>query len=248
MLVRMSSSTRRPGGTSQAKYDALTRSWRRRNRKLVLAVGAICGSVIIGSFAVAKAWPALAWIAGVFGGAALCFFLVARLSPPGWIENWQAGAWGEEATAAALAPLEAEGWVVTHDLPARQGNIDHLVVGRGGVFLLDSKRLGGSVSVSDGRVTVHRFDDPSLTYNHPGAEHLMALAKETHDRVLSASRLNVWVAPVMVLWADFPKRATEDRCFFVHGDELADWLRNQPTQIADNRIQQVSTMVLRALT
>ena len=203
--------------------------------------------MIAGSFAIATVWPSLAWIAGVFGGAAFCFNLFARMSPPGWIENWQTGAWGEEATAAALAPLEAEGWMVTHDLSAHHGNIDHLVVGRGGVFLLDSKRLSGTVTVSDGRVTVQRFDNPALGYTHPGAGHAMALAKETHDRVLAASRLNVWVMPVMVLWADFPQGVTEDRCIFVHGDRLADWLRTRPSRISADRIEQVWEMVIRAL-
>lgn len=211
-------------------------------------MGSICGAVIIASGVVAKAWPTFAWVSGVFAGAALCFYLFARLSPPGWIENWQAGAWGEESTARALAPLEAEGWIVTHDLPAGRGNIDHLVVGRGGVFLLDSKRISGSVTVDGEDVTVRRLDDPSLTYSHPGVGHLKGLAKQVHDRVLAASRLNVWVVPVMVLWADFPQREAGDRCTFVHGDELADWLRAQPVQISDDRIQQVSAMVLRALT
>lgn len=243
----MSSPVGKPGGSSQAQYDALTRSWRRRNRKLFLAVAAICGSVIVGSFAIATIWPLLAWIAGVFAGAALCFYLFARMSPPGWIENWQVGAWGEEATAAALAPLKTEGWVVTHDLPAHHGNIDHLVVGPSGVFLLDSKRINGTVTVSEGRVSVQRLDNPTLGYTHPGAGHVIALAKEAHDRVLAASRLNVWVMPVMVLWADFPQGVTEDRCTFVHGDRVADWLRAQPVKISADRIEQVSEMAIRAL-
>lgn len=243
----MSSPVGKPGGSSQAQYDALTRSWRRRNRKLFLAVGAVCVSVIVGSFAIATTWPSLAWIAGVFAGAALCFYFFARMSPPGWIENWQAGAWGEVATAAALAPLEAEGWIVTHDLPAHHGNIDHLVVGRGGVFLLDSKRISGKVTVTEGRVTVQRLDNPTLGYTHPGAGQVIALAKETHDRVLAASRLNVWIVPVMVIWADFPEGVTEDRCTFVHGDRVTDWLRAQPVKISADRIEQVSEMVHRAL-
>ena len=49
------------------------------------------------------------------------------------------------ATAKALRGLEDEGWIVMHDLPAGRGNIDHILVGPGGVFLLDSKRLDGSV-------------------------------------------------------------------------------------------------------
>lgn len=180
-------------------------------------------------------------------GAALCFYLFARMSPPGWIENWQAGAWGEEATAAALAPLEAEGWISDARPACTPGQIDHLVVGRGGVFLLDSKRINGTVTVSEGRVTVQRLDNPALGYTHPGPGHVIAQAKETHDRVLTASRLNVWIAPVMVLWANFPQGVTDDRCTFVHGDRVAEWQRAQPVKISEDRIEQVSEMVIRAL-
>ncbi|WP_338325265.1 nuclease-related domain-containing protein [Pedococcus bigeumensis] len=81
------------------------------------------------------------------------------------------GVWGERATANALRALEREGWVVLHDLPAGRGNVDHIAIGPGGVFLLDSKRLGGSASVDDGILTVERFGDSDLTYTHPGPGH-----------------------------------------------------------------------------
>lgn len=196
----MSGEVRQAGRSSQEKYDDLTRAWRRRNRKALFAVGGICAAALGASVVAALTWPSIAWVCGFFGGSAFCFWMVARWSPPGWIENWQAGAWGEEATAKVLAPLENEGWIVLHDLPARRGDIDHLVVGREGVFLLDSKRLGGSVTVSEGKATVRRFNDPTIDYSHPGVGHLMNLARRTHDLVFAESRLRIWVAPVMVLW------------------------------------------------
>lgn len=231
------------GRSSQRKYDDLLRSWRRRQRKLFAIVGAICLCVVVASFIAAERWPAGAWISGVFGGAALAFWMFARLSPPAWIENWQTGAWGEQATAKELAPLEGEGWIVLHDLAAERGNIDHIVVGVGGVFLLDSKRLGGEVSVDDGDVTVRRLDDRDLSYRHLGPNHLLGLARQTHDRVLAVSRINTWVSPVMVLWAEFPQRVVDDRCAYVHDEELAAWLRSRPPKIAAGRVQQVAEAV-----
>jgi hypothetical protein len=40
-----------------------------------------------------------------------------------------------------LAPLERHGWAVLHDLavPDSAANIDHLAIGPGGVFVIDSK-------------------------------------------------------------------------------------------------------------
>jgi hypothetical protein len=237
-----------PGRSSQLKYDLLTKAWRRRNRRLFVVVGVLCGAILAASALAGWAWPGQRWTAGFIGGAASAFFILLRLSPPGWIENWQQGAWGEEATAKILHPLEKEGWVVLNDLPANRGNLDHIVIGPGGVFLLDSKRLSGSVSVDPDGVTVHRFGDPDLSYRHPGGGHLRALARETHDRVLQKTRIHQWVTPIMVIWAEFPQRIAEhEGCQYMHGDELADWLRAQPTAIADNRIAQVVAAVTSSL-
>lgn len=67
-------------------------------------------------------------------------------------ERYERGADGEHATAEALAPLEAQGWVARHDVawPARpRANIDHVVIGPGGVYVIDSKNWSGDVEVRD---------------------------------------------------------------------------------------------------
>ncbi len=65
-------------------------------------------------------------------------------------EKWERGADGEAATAAALDALKAHGWTTFHDVrwPGRQrANIDHVAVGPGGVFVIDSKNWSGDVRV-----------------------------------------------------------------------------------------------------
>ena len=57
-------------------------------------------------------------------------------------------------TERELRSVERQGWVVAHDLQGRFGNVDHLVVGPGGVYLLDSKNWSGEVSVANGLATV----------------------------------------------------------------------------------------------
>lgn len=64
---------------------------------------------------------------------------------------WEQGAAGEVAVATALAALPAD-WVVLHDLawPGRQrANLDHVVIGPGGVFVVDAKNWSGRVEVRD---------------------------------------------------------------------------------------------------
>jgi hypothetical protein len=66
---------------------------------------------------------------------------------------WRRGAQGERRTAKRLRPLTHQGWVVLHDraIPGFPGNVDHLVIGPTGVFVLDSKLWSGrAVTVADG--------------------------------------------------------------------------------------------------
>jgi hypothetical protein len=207
---------------------------------MLAAVTGVCGSVFVLSVVGWHVWPSLAFMFGLWAGASMSFWLMARNSPPAWIEQWQQGAFGEQATGKQLKKLEREGWVVLHDLPRGMGNVDHVVVGPGGVFVLDSKRTDGRVVVEDDTVTVTRLDDPDLHYVHTGTPHLLRLARETHDRILAESRINQWVTPVMVWWADFPQGVAEGRCTHVHGEGLIDWLRARPPQIAPSRSEQVA--------
>lgn len=232
------------GLSSQRKYNELTRAWRRRNWKLFAVLGLICVVVSIVTFQAAQRWPAQGWILGVLAGCFLATFVILRMSPPGWVENWQVGAWGEESTAKALRVLEEDGWVVMHDLDADgRGNVDHIAVGPGGVFLLDSKNLHGSVTVDRRGVTVHRLDDPGLSYKHPGSRHIVDLARETHQRVLASSQIKTWVTPVMVLWAEFPQRVVEGRTVYVHGEELVAWLQSRPARLSPARVRVVAEAV-----
>ncbi len=62
---------------------------------------------------------------------------------------WKVGAEGELGVARALA--ECEGVIALHDrrVPGTKGNIDHLTVGPGGVYIVDAKRYEGKVERRD---------------------------------------------------------------------------------------------------
>lgn len=71
--------------------------------------------------------------------------LVAR--PRGDADRWRRGADGERNTALLLDALSRRRWAVMHDraLPGSRSNIDHLVVGPTGVWLVDSKSYRGGL-------------------------------------------------------------------------------------------------------
>jgi hypothetical protein len=78
-----------------------------------------------------------------------------RFRPSNQARAWQRGAKGECQTARLLDRLGRDGYVVFHDLamPDAPANLDHLVVGPSGVFVIDSKQWTGQVHQSaDGLV------------------------------------------------------------------------------------------------
>jgi hypothetical protein len=148
VAVRVRASVGRPGGSAQARWRELraaewavwirTLPWR---VAVILGVGA--GGGVLGSLLAPRLGPVLGGLAAVAAGWELRF----RSSPDA--VAWRRGAAGKRRTARLLDPLERHGWAVLHDLavPRSQANIDHLVIGPGGVFVIDSKQYRGRLQL-----------------------------------------------------------------------------------------------------
>jgi hypothetical protein len=154
VAVRVRASVGRPGAAAQAEH-------RRRRatelatwaRSLPWRVGAIVAAGVAAWLAAVRVAPNLAAPAGVTVAAGLGWLLRFCSSPD--TVAWRRGAAGERRTARLLAPLERRGWAVLHDLaiPGSVANIDHLVIGPGGVLAIDTKQYRGQLRVDrDGMV------------------------------------------------------------------------------------------------
>jgi Nuclease-related domain len=82
-----------------------------------------------------------------------------RFRPSEQARTWRRGAHGERHTARLLDRLTRDGYVVFHDLavPGSLANVDHLVIGPTGLFVIDSKQWIGSV---------HQGADGLAWHNH----------------------------------------------------------------------------------
>jgi hypothetical protein len=82
-----------------------------------------------------------------------------RFRPSAQVQSWRRGAEGERRTARLLERLVRDGYAVFHDLavPGSPANVDHLVIGPSGVFVIDSKQWTGSV---------HQSPDGLAWHNH----------------------------------------------------------------------------------
>jgi hypothetical protein len=192
VAVRVRATVGRPGGSAQARWRQLravewtawirTLPWR---VAVILGIGA--GGGILGGLLVSRLGLVLGGLAAVVAGWGLRF----RPSPDA--VAWRRGAAGERRTAQLLGPLERHGWAVLHDLavPHSQANIDHLVIGPGGVFVIDSKQYRGRLQLDpSGRLWHGRY---------PLAPTLKAVSFEADQAAVVLPDPGVVVVPIMAV-------------------------------------------------
>lgn len=194
-----------------------------------LALFTLTPTAILGLIQVVWGDGNTSWWLGFGFGALVTIYLALIDDPPAHIERWRKGAEGERRTAKALRRLRREGWRVIHDLADGKANRDHVVVGPGGVFLLDTKWPTGKVTVAGDTVRVER-DDPTAAYELPRLASWMrgAAVRLKEDTERATGQRGIWVHAVVVFWGEFEQQVTEgDRVTYVHGDELVGWLRSR---------------------
>jgi hypothetical protein len=232
---------RRPGEHARRRYRQGLRRWRAHLRFRVLA--ALSPAYALGGYLGLEGSGRWQWFGGAVFGSALTMWLWVRDSPPHYIENWNLGFEGERRTGRALAALPA-GWRVWHDLPAGNGNFDHIVLGPAGLFVVDSKLLRGELCVDGHRVRVRR----QLAGDDYGAEHVapavVSRAMELRAYLRNATHFTEYVQAVVVAWSPFPQTiATTDRCVFIAGDRLLTWLGEQPRRYAPAHVQRLAAAI-----
>ena len=155
------------------------------------------------------------------------------------VAAWEAGAAGERATGEVLAGLDPALWSVLHDVrwPGRaRANIDHVAIGPGGVFVIDSKNWSGHVAVMKG----------VLRRNGYSREKEVAGAAEAAIAVLELVP-DVPVQPVICLVRDEPFEGWVRDVMLCSTQNLATMLTTQPPVLASDDVRQVTDRLRKAL-
>ena len=233
----------RAGNYAQWRYRRGLRSWRATNRWLFAAFfGPIA---VVGAVPLVFDLHLVAWCSGVITGVAIGGWMTLREWAPAYVANWQQGAEGERKTAKALKPLQRSGSRVFHDIQTGHGNYDHVLVGPAGVFLLETKNLGGIVEIRDGTPHLLRRHDPDVeTPISRIRPTVVSAAVHLKKDIERRTGLRPWVQAVVVLWADFPEDLAEhDQCVYVHGTRLRAWLTSRPSAIGEDRVQRIADAI-----
>ena len=164
---------------------------------MLLGLVSALGALVVAAYAdERRGWLALT------GVALICFLRRVTHGSIDVAAHWDRGAKSEEAVGHALDELLAEGYTVSHDLRQEfEGNVDHLVTGPTGVFMIETKHRG------------YRPADLSKAKRQ---------AKKLNDE------LGEWVTPVICLDRRRAREPYRDRgVWIVSRERLLDWVRAQ---------------------
>lgn len=159
-----------------------------------------------------------------------------RLHPDAW--PWFQGALGEIEVGRLLEALGPE-WFVRHSIPigADTKDVDHLVIGPGGVFAINTKHhAGAAVWVGDHVLRVNNANTP----------HLRAAVRDGHDVASRLTQKSGFPVPVRSVIAVLnartitDRRDTHDRApDVVDARSLVTWLRSRSTRLTPTQLDLV---------
>ena len=128
-------------------------------------------------------------------------FVILRYVVP-LVERRDRGASGEEHVGWLLEEMAESGWEVIHDASLGRGNVDHILIGPGGVFTVETKSTVGPVKVARlhgavlGQAQAQRRAIERVT--GVSVEPLLVFSRAWVDRPL-ARRRGVRVVPARML-------------------------------------------------
>lgn len=125
-------------------------------------------------------------------------------------DRWLRGAEGERAVAAVLAKLENDGWLALHDVSLGRGNVDHVLVGPGGIFTIETKSHSGRIPVDRiyPKMLKQAYSHKKLLENVTGlnVQPLLVFSRAYLVGHVPAKRQGVTVLPARMLPHYFSRR------------------------------------------
>jgi hypothetical protein len=134
--VRRPTATRAPGEYTRALVMRL-----RMRCLLTLGLFAVFTGVVGRAFGLRH----IAFEAAEVALLCACFAVTRWVLPV--VERYDRGAAGEEYVGSLLSSLSRDSWRIIHDVELGMSNVDHIVVGPGGLFTVETKSHPGPIRV-----------------------------------------------------------------------------------------------------
>lgn len=157
---------------------------------------------------------------------------------PRALRQLRRGLQGEQLVRRQLEPLSAEGWQMVHRRrrPGRDAaDLDHVLVGPGGVVVLDTKHWSRRVRVTGSYLLVEDVENPAL----------QALARQVEAvrSTLAGAGAQVDVVGALV-FVDQQVRVHRDGALYVLDDrQLLAWLRARGPRLRPGQVQRLAGLL-----
>lgn len=154
-------------------------------------------------------------------------------------ENWRRGALGERMVGAELAKLGPE-WKTLHAVPVgvRGSDIDHLLIGPGGVFTVNTKNHSRSKVWCGGRmVMVNGHKQPYVRNSTHEAARAARILTAACNHAVDVEGLLVFIAAPGKLTIKRPKEKIQ--VSFLHYQQLRKWAKGRPAVLSPEQVEAV---------
>lgn len=153
-------------------------------------------------------------------------------------QPWFSGALGEREVGALLSRLP-QGWSAFHAVPVGSGDadVDHLVVGPGGVFVLNTKRHPGArLTIYSRSVLVEGAKKPYLRNSDLEASRVRGL--------LLRAGIEAPVEPVVVVVGakELRTRQKPARATVLRSEDLVRWLSRRPDRVDADTVARAASL------
>ena len=175
--------------------------------------------------------------------AAICWASVKVRRARTTVERLKLGLDSEREVADAFDQLRDRGYRVFHDIPGPDFNVDHLLVGPQGLFLVET-RTRARPARGVGRI---RYDGEALTVaGHRGdrdpIQQVMAQARWIADLVSDSSGRNCFVRPVMLFPGWFVERlARTTSVWALNPKTLPVVIDREPTRLGPEDVRLIAS-------
>lgn len=174
--------------------------------------------------------------AGVCG---LAWWKVRKAIPV--IRQYAKGRDGEIAVGQFLEDLRRDGYHVFHDIPSESGNVDHVLIGPGGIFVIETKTNSKPV----GRESKVVYDGQAVTVDgHAPDRDPVAQVRAASGQIDNIMRRvlgrSLPLRPVLLYVRWFTQQPKGSDIWVLNEDSLAKWLRKAYTKLDADEARQAA--------
>jgi hypothetical protein len=190
-----------------------------------------------------KIWPA-PLIVFVISATSSAFFGNRIYNTAQSRANYRLGFEGERFVGEELCRLIAHKFEIYHDVPFDGFNLDHVLVGPRGVFVVETKTRRKPVNGSGDKKFHVSFDGKSLRWpertDSCGIEQAKNNAKTLSKWLSSATGENVWATPILAFpgWM-VDRKAPPNGIYVLNPKEIYGVCSTQPEKIGVQQIQRI---------